>query len=172
MAKSFKNQLTGQIGEHLACAELGRRGYIATSFSGNVPEFDLLIANENLQTIPIQVKTLTEGNWTTKITDWIDIIIDDNEKKQIDNGNKKIDNPDLIYICIMLKNKSSDKDRFFILTKKDLQTICTKSYRKWMDSKGWKRPNNYKSIDCKYGIEDIRDFENNWGLIEDRIHSS
>jgi hypothetical protein len=29
-------QLTRQIGEHLVAAELGRRGYVATPFAGNI----------------------------------------------------------------------------------------------------------------------------------------
>ena len=31
--------LAAQVGEYLVCAELARRGLIATPFSGNVPEF-------------------------------------------------------------------------------------------------------------------------------------
>ncbi len=37
-----------QVGEYLVCAELGRRGYIATSFTGNVPEFDILATSWTL----------------------------------------------------------------------------------------------------------------------------
>jgi hypothetical protein len=42
MARSFKTQLAGQIGESLVVAELGRRGIVATTFAGNVPDIDLL----------------------------------------------------------------------------------------------------------------------------------
>jgi len=31
------NKLTGQIGEYLVCAKLGKLGLIATPFAGNVP---------------------------------------------------------------------------------------------------------------------------------------
>ncbi len=44
MMKGLSNKLAGQIGEFLVCAELGKRGIIATSFTGNVPEFDLIVA--------------------------------------------------------------------------------------------------------------------------------
>ena len=33
MKKGLNNKLAGQIGEYLVCAELGKRGYIATSFT-------------------------------------------------------------------------------------------------------------------------------------------
>jgi len=42
MATGLNSKLTGQIGGHLVTAELGRRGIIATPFSGNVPEIDIL----------------------------------------------------------------------------------------------------------------------------------
>jgi hypothetical protein len=53
MSKDLRNKLAGQIGEYSVCAELGRRGIIATSFTGNVPEFDLIVADESLKTIPV-----------------------------------------------------------------------------------------------------------------------
>jgi len=170
MATGLSNKLTGQIGEFLACAELGKRGYIATSFTGNVPEFDLIITNEKLKTIPIQIKTSRSDNWPTKADLWIDITIDDDRKIQIDNGDRKIDNPNLIYICIALDSDLENrKDRFFILVKKDLQIICANNYRYWMNSCNWKRPRNYKSLDNRYCINDLINYENNWALIEKYI---
>jgi len=172
MATGFSNKLTGQIGEYLACAELGKRGYIATSFTGNVPEFDLIITNEKIMTIPIQVKTTRGDNWPTRANLWIDITIDENEKKQIDNGNIQIENPDLIYICIALSGLSEQsKDRFFILRKKELQTICSENYRGWISQHNWKRPRNYKSLDNRYYIKNLEKFENNWGLIKEVLGS-
>lgn len=53
MATGRSNQLTRQIGEHLVAAELGRQGFIATPFAGNVPNFDLLVANELGVAIPV-----------------------------------------------------------------------------------------------------------------------
>jgi len=44
MSKGRKNQLTKQIGEYLVAAELGRRGFLATTFTGNVPHYDVLAA--------------------------------------------------------------------------------------------------------------------------------
>ena len=56
MSKGRDNRLAGQIGEYLVCAELGKRGLIATPFSGNVPAFDVLAADDLCRTVPIQVK--------------------------------------------------------------------------------------------------------------------
>ena len=113
MGNGRNNKLAGQVGEYLVCAELGRRGYIATSFTGNVPEFDLIVANEELKTIPLQVKTSRSDNWPTKANLWIDIEIDEKSKKQIDKGNCNISNPELIYVCVVLTEPDhNDKDRF------------------------------------------------------------
>jgi hypothetical protein len=63
MATGRGMQLTRQIGEHLVAAELGRHGYIAAPFAGNVPLYDLLAADARGFSIPIQVKAINGGSW-------------------------------------------------------------------------------------------------------------
>ena len=63
MASGLDNKLTGQIAEYLVCAELGRHGLLAAPFAGNVPEFDLLVADRHCHSIPIQVKGSRSENW-------------------------------------------------------------------------------------------------------------
>ena len=58
MAAGRAMQLARQIGEHLVVAELGRRGYVAAPFAGNVPKFDLLAADVDGFAFPVQVKTI------------------------------------------------------------------------------------------------------------------
>jgi hypothetical protein len=168
MATGLSNKLAGQIGEYLACAELGRRGFIATTFTGNVPEYDLLVCNEALKTIPVQVKTSRGKSWPSSADLWFNIEIDDETRKQIHRGPCAIQNPDLVFICISL-GAASAGDRYFICEKSDIQKACIASYTRWMDPKGWVRPVNYKSLDNRYGVEDLLQFENNWALIERRL---
>ena len=173
MKKGLHNKLAGQIGEYLVCAELGRRGYIATSFTGNVPEFDLIVANDHLKTIPIQVKTSRSDNWPSRSNLWIDIEIDEKNKKQIDLGDLEISNPNLIFVCVALAAPDdSARDRFFILKKSDLQTICSNNYRHWMNTISWQRPRNYKSLDNRYSVDDLLKYEKNWQLIEAALENS
>ena len=54
-ARNFSNQLSGQIGEALVVAELGRLGIVATAFAGNVPDIDILACKEGKSTA-VQVK--------------------------------------------------------------------------------------------------------------------
>jgi|SRR6266496_5314382 len=168
MATGLANKLTAHIGEYLACAELGRRGLIATSFTGNVPGYDLLVCNRDLQAVPVQVKTSRGTAWPSHADLWLNIEIDDVTKKQINQGPRAIENPDLIYICIAL-GASGVRDRFFICEQSDIQTACITTYTRWMEPKGWVRPKNYKSLDNRYGIEELKQFENNWALVERRL---
>lgn len=57
MATGLSTRLVAQIGEFLVCAELGRRGLIATPFAGNVPGYDVIATDEQFRSVPIQVKT-------------------------------------------------------------------------------------------------------------------
>lgn len=173
MKKGLGNRLAGQVGEYLVCAELGRRGFIATSFTGNVPEFDLIVADSSLKTLPVQVKTSRGDNWPTTASLWINIEIDEEEKKQIDFGNKIITNPDLIYVCVSLAEADTgQRDRFFILRKKDLQVICAANYRNWISKHNWQRPRNFRSLDNRYYVSNLEPFENNWDLFAELIGQS
>lgn len=167
------NSLIGQVGEYLVCAELGRRGLVATSFTGNVPEFDLIVADESLRTLPVQVKTSRGHSWPTSASLWIDIEIDEAACKQIDHGDREIFNPDLIYVCVLLADPDTQsRDRFFVLTKRDLQAICTQNYRDWMDKHNWRRPRNFRSLDNRYYERDLEPFAGNWSLFAKRLNAS
>lgn len=168
MATGRSNKLVGQTGEYLACAELGRRGLIATTFTGNVPEYDLLVCDDALLTLPIQVKTTTAETWPSRADQWLNIEIDDDEKMQINKGRRQIEHPGLTYVCVQL-GKESGADRFFICQKTDIQDACILSYTRWMDPKEWKRPRNYKSFDNRYHADDLARFEDNWDLISNLL---
>ena len=91
MLKGRNNKLTGQVGEFLVCAELGRRGLIATPFAGNVPAFDILAADELCRTVPIQVKASNSDNWPADARHWMDIEFDKDTKRQNYRGPTKIE---------------------------------------------------------------------------------
>lgn len=170
MATGLSNKLVGQIGEYLCCAELARRGLIATTFTGNVPEFDLLVCNERLATEPIQVKTSRSNSWPSRADLWLNIDFDHESKSQINRGRREIENPNLIYICVALGSDRSE-DRFFVCQKKDIQAACITSYSRWMDPRDWKRPKNYQSLDNRYDVDDLVQFEDNWDLVSERLGS-
>ena len=170
MSKGRGNKLAGQIGEHLVCAQLGKLGLIATPFSGNVPTFDVLATDEMCRTVPIQVKASRSDNWPSDARTWINIEFDATTGAQKSLGPTSIANPDLIYACVAIAAPGG-LDRFFVFTKKDLQAVCIESYSRWMDGIFWKRPRSPESYDCRWGIQNIIQFENNWDLIVDRLRA-
>ena len=97
-------------------------------------------------------------------------MIDDEEQVQMDRGDATITNPDLIFVCVSLAEvDSTDKDRYFVLRKSELQAICSENYRQWMDRINWRRPRNYKSLDNRYYLDNLLPYENNWQLISKQL---
>ena len=161
--KGRRFKITGQIGENLVAAELGRRGYIATACTGNVPEFDLLVTDERLRTTAIQVKTIQRGGAFQSIaTRWMNIDIQKNGK-QIIKGRVKLTNPRLIYVMVVLGEKYGE-DEFFLLMEKQLQDIHVKLYRAWLKEHGGFRPRKPKSLHCAVGPDKLESFHDNWGI--------
>jgi hypothetical protein len=65
-AVKLNNQQVGRTGEHFVAAELHRRDAYAVTFSGNMPDIDILASDvSRARTVSIQVKTKTTGTWQT-----------------------------------------------------------------------------------------------------------
>lgn len=174
MSRGRSNNLLRQVGEHLVCAELGRRGFTATPFSGNVPTFDVLATDDQCRTVPIQVKASSGSNWRSDAQQWMDLQLDLTSGIQHNKGPLKIENPNLIYVCVSVASAeiAGGRDRFFVLTHHDLQQACIAHYTSYMEPRGWKRAKKLDCYECRYGIVDIAKHENNWQLIEDRLAAS
>ncbi len=173
MSRGRRNQLTGQIAEHLVVAELGRLGLAATGFSGNIPTFDVLAVDENCRVVPIQVKASTGDNWPSDARTWMEIKVEAETLRQDFRGPSRLATPDLIYVCVAIAPHGADRrDRFFVLTMEELQRVCIEAYSNWMVPKDWKRPRNPHSFDCRFDISHLTRFEGNWDLIRNRLTAS
>jgi hypothetical protein len=173
MATGRQNKLAGQLAEHLVCAELGRRGYIATPFAGNVPTFDVIAVDDRCRAVPIQVKASRGDSWPTDARSWMALELDAATGVQRYGGPLSLQDPDLIFVCVALREVSDErKDQFFILTKRDLQAACVESYTAWMEPRGWRRPRNPASFDCRWASDQIVQFANRWDIITDRLAST
>ena len=169
MKTTRNNQLTRQIGEHLVVSKLGRLGIFATPFAGNVPDFDVLASDLSGHSLPLQVKTINGGSWQFDANTFLEI-----EHKgdcQVVKGEKKLRNPDLVCVFVLLK--PDERDEFYILPLRALQQHCLKCYGK--DSKGeslpWKvrRRKNPKSTHCAARPRDLQEYkvkeDRDWALI-------
>lgn len=172
MSRGRRNKLVGQVAEHLVVAELGRQGLIATGFAGNVPTFDVIAADEMCRTVPIQVKASSGESWPSDARTFLRLQYDRKEKRQNYLGPAELTTPDLIYVYVALADKKTrPKDRFFVLTMQELQKVCIRCYREWMEPKAWRRPRNPESYDNRFSIMDLSDFEDDWALVINRLQS-
>ena len=171
MATGRKNKLVGQAGEYLVCAQLAKRGFMATPFAGNVPVFDVLIADDQCRSVAIQVKASTGLQWRTDARLWLSMDFDPVASRQIYNGPLDLAMPDLLTVCVSL-DMGGTNDRYFILTARAIQERVIKGYTWWMSQRDWKRPKNPQSYDSRFDVNDLEPFENRWELIADRLGGS
>ena len=60
MGRGRSNKLVGQTGEYLVAAALSRRGLIATTFTGNVPHYDIIASERYLRSTPVRLAQALE----------------------------------------------------------------------------------------------------------------
>jgi hypothetical protein len=164
VATGRQNQLTKQVGEYLVAAELCRRGLIATTFTGNVPDYDILATNEKQKTIPIQVKATQSTSWQFgDVRKYLDISFDG--KRQRMDGKARLLNPNVVFVFVRLQRQGQDD--FYILKGKDLQQILYDNYNQEIivKRKGIrkKKPESYHSA---LTADQLNQFKDNWRLIE------
>ena len=63
MATGHGNQLTKQAGEYIVAAELSHRGFVATTFTGNVPAHDIVAVDDQGGHALVQVKAIAGESW-------------------------------------------------------------------------------------------------------------
>ena len=155
MATGRDMQLTRQIGEYLAAAELGRRGWIATTFTGSLPGFDIVAVNPDGRTLEVQVKAIRSGSWQLNAGQFLKIDVQNGT--QVVRGLQPLKSNGRI--CIFIVVKEQGQDDFYVFDWKDLQTILREDY------KDRSRPKNPESLHHALYPGRIADFKNNWAII-------
>jgi len=159
MATGLSSKLTGQVGEHLVTAELGRRGIIATTFSGNVPDIDIL-AHANGIMGHIQVKAINQDSWQFDIRKFLHVVLTENG--QIVKGvNQDFDRR---IICVFVSlGAELGQDKFYIFKQGWLQDYFVERY------KGRKPPKNINSFHCAIWERDMGRHLEKWRLITSKF---
>ena len=165
MGKNFNSKLSGQIGESLVVAELGRRGIIATAFAGNVPEIDIL-AFRDKKSIPIQVKALKEGSLRTKADNYLKIDFDGSTQTIL--GKKEDINRDLTFIIVKIGDQLGE-DVFYICDQGIIQDLVLQEHSSFLEKHGGIRPKKPSSFDCSVHLKDLENFTDKWELVENRL---
>ncbi len=166
MATGHRNQLIKQIGEYLVACELARRGLIVATFSGNVPDFDLIATNSKGSSCLVQVKTASKGTWQFSVDKFADISFDG--KKQIIGQSKPQTIPDLICVFVIAGEKYGE-DQFYILEWTTVQHIVIANHKRWLELHGGVRPKKPESMHCAVKKEDLKEYKDNWSLISSRF---
>lgn len=158
MATGLSNQITKQIGEYLVASQLGRIGLVAATFSGNVPDYDIVATDSAFRSVPVQVKTTNGSSWQFgDIRHFVDVKL---------NGNKQVVGRPMAVshriVCVMLALSRYGQDRFYVLSLKALQEVLIRHYRNNLERHGGVRPNKCDSYHCAIQEEELREFENAW----------
>jgi hypothetical protein len=158
------------MGEFLFCAEVARRcKCVATPFAGNVPVFDVLVADERCRTTAVQVKTVNGGDWQFDARSFLAITFDEVAEQQVLGEIPEIEYPDLLLAFVWVDPKHRSRDRFFVLTRRELQRLIHDEYSRWLAKHGGRRPKNWKTTHCAVRVADVASFEDNWALITERL---
>lgn len=159
MATGINAKLTGQIGEHLVTAELGRRGIVATPFSGNVPDIDIL-AHANGITGHIQVKAINKDSWQFDVRKFLEVELSD--KGQIVRGVNAVLDRKIICVFVSLGEKLGD-DKFYVFRQGWLQDYFLEHY------KARKPPKNINSFHCAIWVNDMTPHLDKWQVIRGKF---
>jgi hypothetical protein len=166
MATGRQMKLVGQTGEYLVAAELCRRGLIATTFTGNVPDYDIIASTEKGKHISVQVKSIRGQSWQfNKVTRFFDIEFEGHVQRVAETHLSPVVN--LIFVFVKLGDYGGD--RFFLCTWEELCNILSENYAEYLSKHNGVRPRKWDSLHTQVRVTDISHFENRWDLIEDLL---
>jgi hypothetical protein len=166
MASGRSNQLTKQVGEYLVACELARRGLLVATFSGNVPDFDMIATDYKGASCPIQVKTARGGAWQFSMDKFVDITFDGN--KQLIGNKKPLHIENMVCVFVIAADKYGE-DQFYILEWSKVQDILIANHARWLGAHGGVRPKKPDSLHCSMVKQDLQDYKDNWSLIGSRL---
>ena len=163
MATGRSNKLVGQTGEYLVAAELSRRGLIATTFTGNVPHYDIIASDEEGKHVSVQVKAGRAASWQFgDVTKFFDIKFDD--KRQIVGEVKPC--PVRRLVVIFVKIVEDGNDQFYILRWQKLRDLLIKQHKAFLDKHGGVRPQRWDTFHSSIPEKTLRPYLNKWEIIE------
>ena len=157
------NKLVAATGEYLVAAELCRRGLIATTFTGNVPHFDIVVSDAAGRNVSVQVKASRSDSWQiANIKTFCEIIFDG--KHQVVGRAKRCPIRRLIMVYVTLDPDGNDK--FYILTWQRLRDIVIKHHKAYLKRCNGIRPRNWKSLHSAVNSDYLSRYENAWDTID------
>src|SRR5262245_61374444 len=165
MATGRSNYLTKQAGEYLVAAELSRRGYIATTFTGNLPYYDIIALDDSGGHVVVQVKAIAGASWQFSATDFAEIEMQG--QRQIVRCERKEPYPNLICVLVQIgRAGSSASDRFYVLPWRELCRVMVDGHRTYLAKHGGIRPRKPDSMHQSLLPAQIKAWEGKWDILK------
>ena len=166
MGTGRSNKLVAQTGEYLVAAELSRRGLIATTFTGNVPHYDIIASDEAGRHVSVQVKASRSTSWQFgNITHYCDITFDG--KRQVLGDVKAC--PVHRLVVTFVKIDENGNDRFYILTWQRLRDLLVKGHKAFLARHGGVRPQRWDSLHSAISEKSLGPYQDKWNTIEKNL---
>jgi hypothetical protein len=163
MTTGRSNKLVGQTGEYLVAAELSRRGLIATTFTGNVPHYDIIASDEAGRHVSVQVKASRGSSWQfANIKYYCNITFDG--KRQV--VGKPMPCPVLRLIMTFVKIQETGNDSFYILPWESMRDLLIDHHKTYLARHDGIRPKKWDSMHAAISEEALRPYQDKWDTIE------
>jgi len=168
MATGRSNYLTKQAGEYLVAAELSRRGYIATTFTGNVPHYDIIAVDDRGGHVVVQVKAIAAASWQFTATDFADIVMEG--QQQIVRSARDEPYPNLMCVLVQVaRADSGGQNRFYVLPWRDLCRAIVDHHTKYLAKHGGIRPRKPESMHLQLHPSEIKLWEGKWDILKKSV---
>lgn len=169
MPTGRSTQITKQRGEYLVAAELSKRGLFVATFSGNVPDFDLVAVRDDGSTSLVQVKAITGPSWQFKIDDFA--VVDDlcdvdgelSAGSQVLGDLTELRNPAIIWVMVQFLGEAAHK--FWVAPQGDVQAVIVDGYQKMLSKHEGRRPRQWRSHHTAIWPAQIEKHAGRWDLI-------
>lgn len=164
MASGRNTKITGATGEYLVAAELSRRGLIATTFTGNVPDYDIVATDSELRSVLVQVKAITGSSWQFDFRRFAEVTLEGNRQVYHRPIEMKRD-----IACVMVALGDYGSDRFYVLRWTDLRNAVIKRHRAFLDRHDGIRPKKFDSFHSAIDEQTLSEFRDNWSLLDEML---
>lgn len=163
MPTGRSNQLTKQRGEYLVAAELTRRGLLVATFSGNVPDFDLVAVRPDGSTALVQVKASASTSWQLKMDDFVEVEDNEANQRQILHGLRPLQNSMIVWVMLQLRPEGAP--RYWVLRLGEVQQIVYDSYEAMLAKVRGHRPRQWRSHHTAIWPSQLEGHEDRWELV-------
>lgn len=166
VSRGRNNKIAGQTGEYLVAAELSRRGLICTTFTGNVPHYDIIASNEAGNHISVQVKASMTDSWQFgDISNFCEIKFKGTQQVVGIGKNCPVKN----LVVVFVKVDGARQDEFYILTWEELREVLVTNHKNYLAKHVGVRPKNHRSLHVGVRSEHLIRYRDNWEVIQKRL---